>query len=226
MQTDERNLVEQFINGDDIAFQKIVDNYEGLIRKIYFSKMENNSYGMHEKMSLGYVNLYEDAKVEVWHGLSVALKNNFIFEHNESLKRLVKVITERRVQDLIDKSYRNRKATYIEKLDDNGKNIKHYNSFESIDNPNVDTKVTLIPVADKEDESRFDDIFSEVYVALSERERKICSLASDNLLNETPTNLQMIAEQLGVSLSTVKNDIKRIKAVYKEHISSQKVSLS
>ena len=53
MQTDERNLVEQFINGDDIAFQKIVDNYEGLIRKIYFSKMENNSYGMHEKMSLG-----------------------------------------------------------------------------------------------------------------------------------------------------------------------------
>jgi len=226
MQTDERNLVEQFINGDDIAFQKIVDNYEGLIRKIYFSKMENNSYGMHEKMSLGYVNLYEDAKVEVWHGLSVALKNNFIFEHNESLKRLVKVITERRVQDLIDKSYRNRKATYIEKLDDNGKNIKHYNSFESIDNPDVDTKVTLIPVADKEDESRFDDIFSEVSVALSERERKICSLASDNLLNETPTNLQMIAEQLGVSLSTVKNDIKRIKAVYKEHISSQKVSLS
>ena len=220
MQTDERALVEQFINGDEKAFKKIVENYEGLIRKIYFSTMENNSYGMHEKMSLGYVSLYEDVKVEVWHGLSLALKNNFIFEHNESLKRLIKVITERRVQDLIDKSYRHRKATYIEKFDDNGKNIKHYNSFESIDNPNVDTKVTLLSVADKEDESRFDDIFNELSVALSEREIKICSLASGNLLNENSPNLQVIAEQLGVSLSTVKNDIKRIKSVYKEYISS------
>ena len=220
MQTDERTLVEQFINGDEKAFKKIVENYEGLIRKIYFSTMENNSYGMHEKMSLGYLNLYDDAKIEIWHSLSIALKKDFLFEHDESLKCLVKIITERRIQDLLNKSYRNRKATYIEKLDKDGNKIKHYNSFESMDIPSVHSEVTLIPSNTILDESRFDDIFNEISDSLTEREIKICKLAAGNLLKDNLPNLQIIAEQLGVSLSTVKNDIKRIKAVYLEYTTS------
>lgn len=217
-------ICERFSRGEEAAFSEIVKKYEKLVFDICKEEFESGKSDVHLKMSQGYKHLIEDVKSEVWISLLKRFKRGIVFEHEYSLVNLIRDITKKTTKTIKRKSIRNRNPAALSKNDEVRKSSKssisnifkstnHKKNADQIDSKAIDGKSEIYL---SEDESLdFAQAYAKISEKLSSRQQNLVRLMESQVLKDEKATHPYLAEKLGVSERTVRNDLETIRQLYK-----------
>lgn len=218
----DQEICERFSN-DESAFSEIVKKYEKLVFLIIKEVLEKGKSDIHLKMLSGYKNIIDDIRNEVWLDLTVKMRKGIVFNNEHSLINLIRVIAIRKTKNVKNISIKNRNPSAINKnnMKDNGLKTAS-NVFESMDHKKSTNEFELLAIdgiakmyLQDELEADFDVIYKEISKKMSTRQQELCGLIKSSLAENNKLTQSLLAEKLGVTDRTVRNDLDEIHKLYK-----------
>lgn len=216
----DQDICERFRSGEENAFSEIVKKYEKLVFKICKVELESGKSDIHLKMLSGYKNVIEDIRSEVWISLLKQMKKGVEFDKEESLINLIRRITVLTTKTAKRKSIRNRNPAALSKS--KGKAIKVVsNTFSSTDHKKYADKIDSMAIdgrsemyLSEEEDLDFDRVYANISEKLSNRQQNLIRLIKSSLLKGEKAAHPYLAEELGVSERTVRNDLVNIRKMF------------
>jgi DNA-directed RNA polymerase specialized sigma24 family protein len=218
----DQKIYDKFRSGEETAFSEIVNKYNKLVFVICKAEFESGRSDIHLKLLYGYNNVIEDVRSEVWISLLKSIKKGIIFKNEHSLKNLIRVITIRATKSVKRKSLRNRNPDVLSKSKKKSKPLKTLsNVFTSTDHRRYADQIDSLALnrnndmnISEEAELDFDKIYAKISKNLSSRQQELCRLMKARLLKDENATHEYLAEKIGVSERTVRNDLEAIRKIY------------
>jgi RNA polymerase sigma factor (sigma-70 family) len=218
----DEELCERFRKGEKEAFAEIVVKYENLVATICKEEFERGRSDIHLKMSTGYLNLIGEVKNEVWIRLLKRLEDTINFHNEHSLLNLIRDISKKATKNFKNESIKNRNPDLFSK----SKKIKKSryspnNVFESMNQIQSDEEIGSLVNREYEsynEDKNFDEIYREISDSLSERQDELIKLITTQSFKNKKTTHLFLAEKLGVSERTIRNDLKKIRSLYQKFL--------
>lgn len=207
-------ICEQIQLGKKSEFNKLMKKYSNFINHVCLKEFESSDNNIHLQMVSGYKNIVEDITSMVMLDIYQCIMKKITFKNEYSLQNLLRVIAKRKVKSAKRKSIRYRKNTFIKDSSNTFISNDHNIDQDLIDN-NVceycklfDTESYILQIR-----SEYKDLSSKLVDILTARELSIYKLiVKDCELHDRKYYTQnRIAQLLGISERTVRNDLKNIK---------------
>ena len=207
-------ICEQIQFGKKNEFNKLMEKYSNFINHVCLKEFESGDNNIHLQMVSGYKNIVEDIKSMVMLDIYQCIMKKITFKNKYSLQNLLRVIAKRKVKSAKRKSIQYRKNTFITEGSNSFISKDSDINQDLIDN-NVceycklfDTESYILQVR-----SEYKDLSSKLVEILTQRELNIYKFIVEDYEqhNRKFYTQNRIAQLLGISERTVRNDLKNIK---------------
>mgnify|MGYP005810920891 FL=1 len=196
MQPTDKELVQAFIRGNQKSFEKLKERYQPTIIKIL--RRETSKGGFYNVLSINFTHTIEDLESETWVKIFKAITRENLTYKDDMLGGLIATIAKNIASDFMTQRINKRKSG---NSSDNFAFPRHGDI--EVDEPDALPNNDRSPEAETLDEARM------VYATskLSERSQKVLFLKSQGFTKEE------ISSELGISISTVSNDLRKIQSL-------------